>query len=213
MRAASRKIYIIPVVLFVLAICMHYYAGYMLKRYRWVPVTIPINLTVGITKLPEFQVDLSTKYVIELVSDRNLPMQELNCLLGTPFGKSEECKDKTSPVDISWKLTSEGAFIASGSSREKNGASLGVKISRFIGEFNGTPGTSYNLEIQSLKDASILASTNPKIQVAVNSMEFKGHVVNSQLLNLCAVLLAVIGAARLVANSVSYYRLRRSNET
>ncbi len=209
MCASARKIYIIPVLLFVLAICLHFYAGNMLTRYRWVLLDIPIDLKLGITKLPEFQVDISTEYVIELVSERNLPIHELNCLLGTPYGYVDECKNEKSPVDLSWKLTSNGNLLASGSSRENDGASWGERISRVIGRFNGELGILYKLEVNSLKDASALSSTNPRICVVVNSLEYKNHYVNSGLVDFCALLVAVLGLAKLVAIMISHYRLGR----
>jgi hypothetical protein len=48
----------------------------------WVPVDLPVSLTVGHIKTREFKINQNALYEIEIDAERNIPYQTLNCLLG-----------------------------------------------------------------------------------------------------------------------------------
>ena len=47
-----------------------------------VPVDLPIMMAIGDVRTPEFKVNLSTTYLIEVEVQKKIPFDTLNCLLG-----------------------------------------------------------------------------------------------------------------------------------
>ncbi len=149
--------------------------------YKWEPVSFAVDLRPGITtRSPPFSVNLTTNYLIELEVERNLPFEQLNCLLGVGevLGLAK-CQTTPSPVDIKWSaFSSSGKQVAQGTSElEHDGAWSSATIDRTIGSFRGDKGNEYLVQVESLKDASVLAPTNPRITVRVHPFESKGHYV------------------------------------
>lgn len=149
--------------------------------YKWEPVSFAIDLRPGITtRSPLFSINLTTNYLIELEVERNSPFEQLNCLLGVGeaigLGK---CQTTPSPVYLRWSvLSSSGELVAQGvSEHEHDGAWSSTTIDRTIGSFRGDKGNEYLVQVESLKDASVLAPTNPRITVRVHPFESKGHYV------------------------------------
>src|SRR3989344_3338615 len=148
--------------------------------YKWEPVSFAIDLLSGITtRSPTFSVNLTTNYLIELEVERNLPFEQLNCLLG--IGEAvelEKCQATPSPVSLKWSVLSPSdKQVAQGISEQEHGGGWGTTISRTIGSFRGDKGNEYLVQVESLKDASVLAPTNPRITVRAHSMQSKTYYV------------------------------------
>src|SRR3989344_3542976 len=148
--------------------------------YKWEPVSFAIDLRSGITtRSPPFSINLTTNYLIELEVERNLPFEQLNCLLDLDeiLGLAK-CQATPSPVDLKWFVYSpSGEQIAQGTSEQEHNGVWGTTISRVIGEFQGKKGNEYLVQVESLKDASILATTNPRITVRTHTIKSKSHYV------------------------------------
>lgn len=148
--------------------------------YKWEPVSFAIDLRPGITtRSPLFSINLTTNYLIELEVERNLPFEQLNCLLGLDeiLGLAK-CQTTPSPVDLKWSVVSpSGESVAQGISGHEHRGAWGPTISRIIGEFRGEKGNEYLIQVESLKDASVLAPTNPRVTVRTHTIQSKSHYV------------------------------------
>lgn len=171
--------------------------------YSWEPSSFPIDLRAGIhSQSPSFRTDLTTTYLIELEVERNIPFEELNCLLGVDPGLPDNCRATPSPVDIKWSVFSTGKLVAKGVSKDQHDGAWGATISRTIGSFQGNKGYEYLVQIESVKDASILAPAKPHITIRVHPIESKGHFVFAQLLVWVASIVAIVGLLWLLKATV-----------
>lgn len=161
--------------------------------YRWEPASFPIDLRAGIhSQSQSFRTDLTTTYLIELEVERNMPFEELNCLLGVDPGLPDNCHAIQSPVDIKWAVFTTGKLVAEGVSKDRHDGAWGETISRTIGSFQGNKGNDYLVQVESEKDASILAPAKPRITIRVHPAESKGHYVLAQALALIALIVAIV---------------------
>lgn len=177
MRVRGRYALIVLVV----GLCSLGIALFLTNVYRSEPMAFPFNLRPGTTASPAFRVDANGNYLIELEAERTLPFDQLNCLLGISPGITEPC-ELASPVDISWRVTSQNEIVAKGSSREGASGAWGDRVSRTLGRFPGKQGDEYVLHVESAKDASALADANPRIVVRLHPLQTKSHAVMGQSL-------------------------------
>jgi hypothetical protein len=165
--------------------------------YKWKPVSFAIELRPGVTtRSPPFSINLTTKYLIELEVERSLSFEQLNCLLGVGEAVDlKKCQATPSPVDLKWSVvSSSGKQVAQGDSELKHdGAWSNTTIGRTIGEFHGEKGGEYIAQVESLRDASVLAIANPRITIRVHSIQSKTHYVIAGVGIWIGVLLAIIG--------------------
>src|SRR3989344_2116213 len=150
--------------------------------YKWTPASFPVDLRPGITRSPLFSVDLTTDYVIEFEVERNLPFEQLICLLGDKDAIAlKKCEATASLVDFRWRVFSlSGEPVAQGASaQEHGGAASNTFMSRYIGRFQGESGKEYLVEVELLKDASLLMPSHPHINVKAHTTVQKEHYVIS----------------------------------
>ena len=83
----------------------------MTQKSQWEPTTFGVNLQSGKTRSQVFAVRRDADYLIELEVDRELPFDELNCLLGVNPGTSEPCAE-TSPIELDWVDKSASRIVA-----------------------------------------------------------------------------------------------------
>lgn len=176
-----------------------------------VPVDIPVAMAVGHVHTPEFKVNLSTTYIVEIEVKKTIPFDTLNCLLGlgmmTMSSDLQECPDRPSVVKASWTLTSGGRLVASGSSDDHRYGGWGNdSISRELGRFHSESGSKYALDVDVLSDGSALAPGKPRLKVEVHPEVYEGDAVWSFFVFSAGGILVLIGALLLI---VSYLRNRR----
>jgi len=163
--------------------------------YKWIPVSFPIDLRPSISQSPVFIVNLTTDYLIELELERNLPFDQLNCLLGID---TDGCRSMPSPIELRWIVLSSGRNIAEGTSQQQHDAAWSTTVSRAIGRFRAVKGDEYLLQVQCLTDASVLMRTNPRITVRVHPIESKRTYLLAELtqwIGIAAALSALIWLA------------------
>ncbi len=183
--------------------------------YRWTPASFAVDLQSDTSNSSSFRVNLSTEYLIELAVDRSMPLEQLNCLLDvdlTPKYREERCRAIPSPVDLKWQVFSSGAVVAEGTSQNQHSGGWGSTVSRTIGRFHGNAGQEYFVRVESLKDASVLASTNPRITVGVHPIESKSYFVTAQLISWLALVVVGVGLSWL-ATVVLINVVRRTKES
>jgi hypothetical protein len=160
---------------------------------HWTPVDIPITLSPGEIISKEFKINSSALYFIQVVAQKNLPFDTLNCLLGTYgiWGTSfagHTCEE-SSVIDATWTLSSRGHVIANDTSNTfiPDGWT-NLYISKGLGSFQGEYGRSYKLEVHFLKDGRRLAGCNPHLTVWVSGEWMKGI----QLMRAASILLTAV---------------------
>jgi hypothetical protein len=172
------------------------------------PVDVPISMSTGHVRTSEFKTNLSALYTIEIQVEKKIPFETLNCLLGTamPSPTSSalgECPDRPSVLKASWKLTSNGQIVASGSSDdERLGSWSNDSISRILGTFRSQSGQRYVLDVAVLADGSALALGNPRLKVEVHPMFYEDVMVGGAILFFLSFALVVIGAILLVISFI-----------
>ncbi len=211
MRTPGFWRYIAPIVILIVAAIAYASSIHLATRYRWMPVNVPIDLSPGVMRTPTFQVDLATRYAIELAAERNQPLRQLNCLLGLEAGAKDKCEGVTSPIEISWQATENGIVMASGKSSQSGGGSWGPKVGRTIGGFNATPNKDYVIEIRSLKDASILSPAKPHIVVWADAQVFTNHFARASALGIAALAFAAVGGLWLLVLLTRHFLSRRTS--
>src|SRR5882762_5303993 len=134
------------------------------------PVDIPVSMSLGHIRTPEFKINLDAVYLIEITADqKKIPSNALFCLLGYKQLYSE-CPNSPSVVQASWVLSSGGAVVSRGTSEDRDsggGSVMMDRIGRSIGSFDGESGRRYVLDLDVLEDGSKLAPGNPRLQVQV----------------------------------------------
>ncbi len=132
------------------------------------PVDMPVSMSPGHIRTPEFKINLEAVYLIEIVADqKKIPADSLFCLLGYKILDSS-CPNTPSVVAASWILSSDGAVVARGSTKDKDsggGTVMDDGIGREIGSFDSESGRHYVLDVDVLADGSKLATGNPRLQV------------------------------------------------
>lgn len=150
-------------------------------------LAMPVDLRQGVVLSPGFRVSHRDRYAVALEVDRRMSSAYLQCQLGVPT--MQPCTDDP-VVDIRWRLWSGSRQLAAGSSRDIGAASFGDSIVRTIGYFEGSPGTTYTLEVDSLLDGSVLAPTSPRIVVLASPQDPKSNFVFGMLVATVAVPIA-----------------------
>lgn len=144
-------------------------------------IAFQFNLRPGNAASPEFRVHADGSYLVELEVERTLPFEQLNCLLGISPSNAQGCELPT-VVDINWRVTSQHDVIAEGSSRERASGFWGERIGRTLGTFPAKRGREYVLHVETMKDASALAVTNPRLAVRMHPFREKSRTIIGKLL-------------------------------
>ena len=163
------------------AICLLIAAQVTANWHLWEPVSFGVSLRADrSTDSPKFRIELAAVYQIDLVVDRSLPFEELNCQLGIDPGGAKACQ--SSSISASWEIVKEGGVVASGRSGGFGSGSWGAAVSRKIGEFQATAGHDFRMRFVSLQDAIPLEVANPRIVVHVHPFASKSYFAAAQLL-------------------------------
>jgi len=167
----------------------------------WIPVDMPVSLSIGQMRTPEFKTNLKAIYMIQIEVMKKEPVDRLTCLLGLEDTNSGKCESTRSVVDASWILWSRGTVVARGSSSEdKSGAWMNAKIARQIGSFASEKGRQYILDLNVLADGSSLAAANPRLKVGVHPSAYENNAFVGIRNMLVATVFVLVGAIMLIAS-------------
>jgi hypothetical protein len=133
---------------------------------KLIPLDVPISLAPGHFHSPDFKLNLNSGYFIEIEVTKAPFLKQLDCWMWGCYGTPTIIK-------AHWALSHSGHLELTGASDDTNGASgnLGV-VGRKIGYFRGSDGV-YDLEIDTLSDASILNAGNPRLKVEADGEGYK----------------------------------------
>jgi hypothetical protein len=139
---------------------------------RWSLVDKPVPLVPGHIEV-EFTPNFEGHYVSGIRTQRRLPFETLQCLLGEKdYIPASQCNDIPSVLHFKWQLRTDGHVVQEGTSEKQL---LGAYTNDFIEMeflyFEAKRGQNYSLELEFAKDGSALAVTNPRLEVAVEAWD------------------------------------------
>jgi len=155
----------------------------------------PVQLRAGRAYSGAFQAKWDVYYEIRLDSERNLDLQQQNCLLGIETVVPERCADMPPELLLSWQVETNKTIIASGESDEFSQGYWELKMGKVLGSFPATRGTIYRVQVQIKRSSSTLQQTNPQITMKIRSGDLKWTYVWIGMLSQAAAfcfLLAII---------------------
>ena len=182
---------------------------YLFSAIEWAPLQIPVELVDGREHAGEFTARWGVVYEIRLDTDRNLDLQEQNCLLGIETVVPERCAGISPELNISWQVKSDGEVIARGESGDSQAGYWGPSMGKILGAFQAQGGQSYRVVASVGRTAPELQRSNPRLRIAVAPRERKWTYVWSGLLIVlatCLLLLAIV--LSLVLLRRSHFRRR-----
>ncbi len=170
------------------------------RTRTWCPVDMPVSLAQGSHfSTGEFAVNMNVQYEIQVASENKIPLDTLECLLGTrnPAGCSVP-----SALRLRWVLFSDGKSLKGTSDDTATGgygeSGPSGEAARSVGFFKAEKGRRYKLDIDVLADGSSLAVTNPHLRISVLDPSYESGLVLSGLLRLVCGVIVLVGAVLLV---------------
>ena len=182
-------------VLLVAAAALYGLNNYFFSGIEWVALRIPVELVDGREHAGDFTARWGVVYEIRLDTDRNLDLQEQNCLLGIETVVPERCAGISPELNISWQVKSDGEVIARGESEDSQAGYWGPSMGKILGAFQTRGGQSYRVAATVGRSSRELQRSNPRLRIAVAPKERKWTYVWSGLLIVlasCLLLLAIV---------------------
>jgi len=187
------------------------FVEYKGHAHNWRPLDVPVALTPGEFRSPEFKTDLNGRYVVSLGLDQltGADRDRALCLLGVKFPRTElNCDGIPQRVKFEWQVVSEKGEIIQRGSYEP----LGISFPEINwGEFHGGRNIRQRLLLRIQQDAIDLNSHHPRLIVEAGGDEenFEALALWYELSLLWAAVVGVSGLL-LVVLSVSNRVRKRS---
>jgi hypothetical protein len=136
---------------------------------RKAALDMPISISVGVVKTPEFSVKRGN-YEITIQVERRLPLGQLDCLMGTDMlSQASHCKkfDYEALLEADWMVWDGDHVVAQGnvSGEHGKGSVSDDTMDRYLGSFKGESNKKYVLEVKFKKDGTALNVTHPHLIV------------------------------------------------
>jgi hypothetical protein len=148
-------------------------AQYLLWGLEVDSTEFPVHLSEGREYTRDFLAKWDVYYQIRLDSERNLDLQEQNCLLGIENVVPEQCADIPSELLLSWRVEKSNTIVASGNSDDTNEGYWELKMGKVLGSFPATKGKIYRLLVQVVGTSATLQQTNPHIKIEIRPEDLK----------------------------------------
>ena len=190
-------------VLLVAAAALYGVNDYLFSAIEWTPMRIPVELVEGRQHGGDFTARWGVVYEIRLDTDRNLDLQEQNCLLGIETVVPERCAGVSPELNLSWQVRTDEEVIAQGGSADSQAGYWGPSMGKILGAFQAQEGQSYRVTATVGRSSRELQQSNPRLQVAVAPRERKWTYVWVGLLFVvatCLLLLAIVLSVVLIRN-------------
>ncbi|MBZ5525606.1 MAG: hypothetical protein LAP21_25570, partial [Acidobacteriia bacterium] len=135
-----------------------------MKTRTWVPLEVPVSLSLGQIRTGEFKINLAGDYSIEVEAGSGLnDYYDDPCGWGPAAG---ECMSTPSVNKASWVLSESGKVVAQGTNDDYHGLrGWTTTTGRILGGFKAKEGEHYVLTVDILKDGSFLNSANPRLRI------------------------------------------------
>jgi hypothetical protein len=172
------------------------------NSHTWNPVYLPISLSQGSTlRTPDFTINRSGEYEIQIEATKAPGMSDLACLLGIGAEWPARGCHTNSVLRLSWELSSQGKIVSHGSSEQTDGGGgAGVTDAfRDIGSFQARKNIAYSLEVKVLDDGSRLSAARPHLKICAGGTALETYLVLNGLIKLIS---TVVGIAGIVLISI-----------
>ena len=154
----------------------------------------------------DFAVNLNARYAIDIDSENKIPVETLQCLLGS---RSPERCNVPAVLRVHWVVSSDGTTTQGSSDETGSYGETGPsgEASRTIGFFTAEKGRTYRVDFDVLADGSRLAVTNPRLKVSVFDTSYKSGLVVTGFLQLGCGVVALFGVLLLVMSGLKHRRV------
>jgi hypothetical protein len=179
------------------------------RTRTWSPLDIPVSLTVGHIRTPEFTVNIPERFEVRLSVNREVPAALMDKVLG--IGDVTSATDELSGFKMTWSLSIDGKVLQSGISDGGKGqeAYWGSRVARRFGYFQAEKGKKYRLDFDVLEDGSQLAPYDPRLQVRVGIGVLDKYLMSDGVMEVMASAVAVLGFVLLLFALVRRWRTER----
>ena len=143
------------------------YATYLGYSHDWEPLRVPVLLTPGEFRSPEFKTDLNGRYLINLSLDRlkGPDFDRAQCMMGVNLPSTVlNCDGISRTVGFDWQVVgNDGKVIQSGSYAPLAFSSTATAFA----EFQGKRGGHQTVVLKIRRDAGAFNAAHPKLVVEV----------------------------------------------
>ena len=146
--------------------CLYLHALWSETHTPWEALTLPLSLTPGAIRTPEFMTDLDEQYEVRLEFDNAPGVEKVDCYPLAPKSMLEACEQQAPLIAISWRLFDGEKVLAQGNSASRD-ILYGTPIQWSMGRFKAQKQKTYVIILEVMKDASILRQTRPRLVVGV----------------------------------------------
>ena len=116
-------------------VCVFASWGYWLQTRSTRPVSMRVSLAPGEVTTPQFRVNLSAQYTVEIEAKKPITFKTLNYLLGMSLKPDQKC-DRPSVIQANWTLMSGDKVIQTGTrDADDRGGWANDTIARELGPF------------------------------------------------------------------------------
>ncbi len=167
----------------------------------WVPLNVPISLSRGHIRTPEFKINVESTYEIRIGVSRRFDFWGVPCLIGVSL-----CDGNPAALQMAWSLSHGGRILANGTSNGDQGAIGGTDaMRRILGDFQAGKGI-YVLDLDILQDGSRLNSASPRLVVFEAGFEWYHADAMGRDILFLSLLLAVAGTCLIIRSARSRRR-------
>ena len=199
----SRTLFRSATLLLLASAALYAVNNYLFAGIEWTPLSIPVDLAEGREHAGAFTASWGVIYEIRIDTDRELELQEQNCLLDIEAVAPGRCRDIPPELALAWRVEGDGDVVTRSDSTGTHTGYWGPSMGRILGAFQAEEGRSYRLIATIAQTSPRLQRTNPRLQVAVAPRERRWTYVWSGLFIviasaflLLAIVLAVLLARR-----------------
>ncbi len=167
--------YFVKSALVLLAVAAAFYgiAQYLLSGLEVDAAEFPVHLHAGREFSGDFQAKWNVDYEIRLDSERNLDLQQQNCLLGIETIVPERCAGMAPELLLSWRVEANNNIVASGDSGDTIEGYWERKMGKVLGSFPAKKGEIYRVRVQVGRSSTTLQQTNPRIKIEISPEDLK----------------------------------------
>lgn len=190
-RRTDKTLFRSAALLFAAAAIVFGLNNYLFSGIEWTPLRIPVELVEGHEHGGEFIAQWGVVYEVRLDTDRNLALQEQNCLLGIETVVPQRCAGIPPELILSWQVKASPETLALGESRDSQTGYWGPSMGKILGAFQARAGERYRVSVVVGRSSARLQQSNPRVLVSVSQRERKWTYV-------WVGLLVVLGAGSLL---------------
>jgi biopolymer transport protein ExbD len=163
-----------------------------LATRKLVPLDIPVSLSRGHIRTPEFSINLDAVYYIAFEVEKTSAVGNLECLM-------RGCDETPAILSVKWTLSSGGQVESSGSTDFMYGSFGGAGTVECAAGWFASSGGRHRLDIDVLSDASILNTGSPRLKIEANRDRYDHLSRLSADLLFVSGMLVIVGGVMLLA--------------